>query len=444
MNRSIKLVFKIYILVLSIFSIFRIILFITELDRVTIENTTVLTILKAFIMGVRFDIVISGYVMLAPTLFLLLFELINKGYNLIHKIVFYWVFILFTVAFIISASDIPFFNQFYDRFNIGAFEWFDNLDFVFSMIIQEPKYFLIIIPFIILEVIFFKLLRKIFTQTNKNVPVKLNIFVNITLSLLFLGIIFLGIRGRIVKKSPIRIGTAYFSDNTFLNKLGLNPVFTFMRSYIDAQNSDYHRLQLIDKDKSIKNVRGYLNIKDTTLLSPIARKITFDTVGDIKPNIVIVIMESMSAEKMERHGNKNNLTPFLDSLSQQSLYFENVYTAGKHTFNGIFSTLFSFPGLYRHHSMKTIRNYDGISYSLLENGYSTTYFTTHDSQFDNVEGFLRNNKFQNIVSQKDYPCNEVKTTLGVPDDYLFHYSIPYINELSKANKPFFVPLIGTP
>jgi len=88
--------------------------------------------------------------------------------------------------------------------------------------------------------------------------------------------------------------------------------------------------------------------------------------------------------------------------------------------------------------MKIIHKYDGLSSSLKKLGYSTTYFTTHDSQFDNVEGFLRANDFQNIISQADYPLSEVKTTLGVPDDYMFRYSIPEISKLANEGEPFFV------
>jgi phosphoglycerol transferase MdoB-like AlkP superfamily enzyme len=87
--------------------------------------------------------------------------------------------------------------------------------------------------------------------------------------------------------------------------------------------------------------------------------------------------------------------------------------------------------------MKKINQFDGISSTLLKNNYSTTYFTTHDSQFDNIEGFLRANDFQNIISQSDYPNSEIKTTLGVPDDYMFRYSIPILNKLHKNEKPFF-------
>ncbi len=435
-NKNIPLILKTYLLVLSISSIFRGILFLTELNRVDFKVVSTWTIIQSFIMGVRFDIVISGYILFIPALILIIKGIVNLRNHLIFKVLFYWIFILFSISFLIAAADIPYFNQFFERFSIGAFAWIENLDFVVNMIVQEPKYFLIIIPFIIIEIIFFRLLKRLFSNKEPK-QTKINLYINIFSSLLFLSIMCLGIRGRIQKKSPIRIGTAYFSNNVFLNKLGLNPTFTLMRSYLDSKDKRNESIHLMDKQKAINNTRRSLNINSKEYNSPIARSINPDFHLETKPNIILIIMESMSAAKMKRHGNKNNLTPFLDSLSRNAIYFENFYTSGKHTFNGIFSSLFSFPALYRKHPMKQIKEYHGISSALLKNGYSTTYFTTHDSQFDNVEGFLRANDFQNIISQSNYPINEVKTTLGVPDDYMFRFSIPIIDELHEKGTPFF-------
>lgn len=437
MNQKITLILKTYLLALSIFTIFRVILFITELDRVVFDEVSLWTIIQAFIIGIRFDIVITGYILLLPALILLIQDISGFPEKIILKISFYWVFFLFSFSFMISAADIPYFNQFYDRFSIGAFEWIENFDFVISMILQEPKYSLILIPLTAILITLFKLLNHIFKK-QKNTKPKINTYINILVSIVFLMMMFIGIRGRVQKKSPIRVGTAYFSDNSFLNKLGLNPVFTLMKSYLESKDVRNSSINFMDENKAIKKVQSYLNIDRVVYDSPIARKIIPITSQEKKPNIVVIIMESMSAAKMSRHGSKNQMTPFLDSLAKNSIYFENIYTSGKHTFNGIFSTLFSFPALYRQHSMKQIREYDGISKTLLEKGYSTTYFTTHDSQFDNVEGFLRANHFQNIIGQSNYPSKEVKTTLGVPDDYMFRYSIPVVNDLHSKNKPFFV------
>lgn len=440
-NRSIRFILKIYLLALSVFSVFRIMLFLSEFDRIDEKEVAILTIIKSFIMGVRFDIVISGYILILPTLIFLTLELIGIKSKSIKQFFFYWIYILFTIAFTVSTADIPYFNQFYDRFSVGAFEWMESYKIVISMIFQEPKYFLFIIPFILLEIVFYILLKKIFEQENETQ--KINFFLNTFVSLIFLAIVFLGIRGRIEEKSPIRIGTAYFSNNSFLNKLGLNPSFTLIRSYLDSKDEDNRVVKFMNDKLAIEMVQKNLGITKTQYNSPIAREVQPDTLLSAQPNVVLIIMESMSAAKMKRHGSTEELTPFLDSLSHNSIYFENIYTAGKHTFNGIFSTLFSFPALYRQHSMKTNNQYDGISTSLLKNGYSTTYFTTHDSQFDNIEGFLRSNNFQNVMSQSDYPVSEVKTTLGVPDDFMFRFSIPKINELSERENPFFVTFMTT-
>ena len=440
-NRSIRFILKIYLLALSVFSVFRIMLFLSEFDRIDEKEVAILTIIKSFLMGVRFDIVISGYILILPTLIFLTLELIGFRSKSIKQFFFYWIYILFTIAFTVSTADIPYFNQFYDRFSVGAFEWMESYKIVISMIFQEPKYFLFIIPFILLEIVFYILLKKIFEQENETQ--KINFFLNTFVSLIFLAIVFLGIRGRIEEKSPIRIGTAYFSNNSFLNKLGLNPSFTLIRSYLDSKDEDNRVVKFMDDKLAIEIVQKNLGITKAQYNSPIAREVQPDTLLSAQPNVVLIIMESMSAAKMKRYGSTEELTPFLDSLSHNSIYFENIYTAGKHTFNGIFSTLFSFPALYRQHSMKTNNQYNGISTSLLNNGYSTTYFTTHDSQFDNIEGFLRSNNFQNVISQSDYPVSEVKTTLGVPDDFMFRFSIPKINELAEKENPFFVTFMTT-
>ena len=442
LKKTVFIILKIYALSLSIFFIFRLILFFTEIHRLNLTLETNEDILYAFLTGLRFDIVITGYIMFFPTLILLISAIINVRNKIITKFIFFFLLFLFFLSFLISTADIPYFNQFFKRFEIGAFEWMDSPVFVFKMILEEPRYILISIPFLLIIYLFYKILKKIFKE-YENTPFSENnkrLFLKIFISLFFLSLIFLGIRGRIQKKSPIRTGTAYFCQNPFLNQLGLNPVFTLIRSYLDSVDKRNEYINLTDNQTAIKNIQKYLNINKNNRYeySPVARKIIYDSVVSTKPNIVIIIMESMSAVKMDRFGNNKNLTPFLDSLSYQSYFFNNIYTAGEHTYNGIFSTLFSFPALYRQHTMKKIRKYEGISHTLKKIGYTTTHFITHDGQFDNVEGFLRANDFDNIISQSDYPGKEVKTTLGVPDDYMFRFSIPIINKLHKKEKPFFV------
>ena len=435
-NKSLGITLKTYILTLSVFSFFRIILFSVEHNK--LENGTLNEIFQAFIMGVRFDTVITGYIFILPYLILTILSYFQIQSKVPVKIIFYFSFTLFSAAFLVCAADIPYFSQFFARFSISAFEWMDNPDFVFKMIAEEPKYWLYLIPFLGILYLFHKFYKKFifrnFDQKNRG-----NLMLNITLNILMLGFMFIGIRGRVEKKSPIRIGTAYFCNNAFLNQLGLNPNFTLLRSYIDSKKEENQEIKLMDDQQALANMQQFLNIQKIDPNFPIARNYSFDSVTNNKPNIIFIIMESMSAAKMKRHGNTQKLTPFLDSLSKSSIYFENTYTAGIHTFNGIFSTLFSYPALFRKHPLKdlSMTKYHGIATTLKAHQYSTTYFTTHDAQFDNVEGFLKNNDFETIISKKDYPADKVKTTLGVPDDYMFEFAITKLNKLAKQKSPFF-------
>ncbi len=117
---NIKLVLKTYALVLGIFAIFRLILFFTGLSYITPQDSIV-TILHAFFNGLRFDLVISGYILFFPFLALSVIAMIRPSSALPAKILFYLLFILFTLAFIVCAADIPYFNQFFMRMNVGGF-----------------------------------------------------------------------------------------------------------------------------------------------------------------------------------------------------------------------------------------------------------------------------------------------------------------------------------
>ena len=118
---------------------------------------------------------------------------------------------------------------------------------------------------------FIKFLKRIFKAYIKSNLHKPETAFHILFSILFLLLMFLGIRGRVEIKSPIRIGTAYFCNNSFLNQAGLNPVFTFITSYMDKVNPHNKYLNLMNEEEAIKNVQKYFNISGKEFDSPIAR-----------------------------------------------------------------------------------------------------------------------------------------------------------------------------
>ncbi len=324
------------------------------------------------------------------------------------------------------------------RLNAGIFEWLNSPMFIISMVLGEPRYWGMAVPLLLFLYSFYRILKNIFNSELQAKWPNSRSILGLSISIVFLGLIVLSIRGRLAKKSPIRVGTAYFSNNPFLNKMGLNPNFTLMRSYLNERKNK--ELKLIDPIEAIRNVRRYFQLENKDSTNPIKRLIEPDSVSTLKPNVVLILMESMSAKHLKQFGGTKNLTPFLDSLSEKSINFTNIYSAGTHTFNGVFSTLFSYPALFYKHPMKVVNipQFNSLPHTLKSLNYSTNYFTTHDGQFDNIEGFLTANSVDKIYTDQHYPAEESLSNLGVPDGYLFQFSIPKLND---ENEPFFASFL---
>lgn len=442
----IRFLFRVYLAGLVFFTGFRLILFLTNLDKlVSLPDHWAGLVLKAFLMGFRFDTVISGYLLLLPFLFLGGASFFKK-----HdparpgKWAVIYLGIGYSVCFYICTVDIPFFTHFFSRLSTGVFSWIDSPGFMIGLVFQEVRYWIFVVPFFLSVLLFWRVLGRIGKNHLKpngdnaaahgaGFYLKRGFFF-----LLFLVVLFVAIRGRLAVKSPIRVGTAYFSEYAFANQLGLNPVFTLMRSLLDDLKKTGPPLSDMGDREALTRVKGFFNIPgDSPFPSPIAREV--GAAGPpVRANVVLVIMESMSAEYLSRYGNPQGLTPTLDRLARVSYTFDHIYTSGTHTYSGIYSTLFAFPVWMREHPLKraSIPVYQGIASELKRRGYRTLYFTTHDDQFDNIGGFLRANGFQQIISEKDYPPGQVLSTLGVPDHVMFDASIPVINRVHGENQPF--------
>src|ERR1051326_2543269 len=102
-------ILQVYLSAIVIFFFFRLILFFTETGRTA--NVRITDILHSFFIGLRFDIVIAGYILLLPYLVLTVLFLLKKRNKFILTALFYFTLILFFLSFLVTAADIPFFNQ---------------------------------------------------------------------------------------------------------------------------------------------------------------------------------------------------------------------------------------------------------------------------------------------------------------------------------------------
>ena len=425
----------IFLLFLFCFTLLRLLFFFINND--TGGNIPVIILLNSFIMGVRFDTVISCYILLIPFI-VLGFQSLLKPSSTIWKFVSFFIILMMIIAFFIVIADIPYYKQFNSRITIASLNWIDQPSIMLQVMFGNSLHWVLFLIFLVMSIISAFLIvriRKGIIITESSLLIRVIYFILIGV------LIFYGMRGRFQKKSPIRWGTAFFSSYFFANQMALNPVFTFIRTGLDRINGKDH-INFMPVTEALSNVRKTLHLDPKENEGGIQRNVTFKE-EPLYHNVVLVFMESMSAYWMSRYRNEKNLTPYLDSLAINATYIhDHFYSAGIHTFNGIHSTLYGIPAPMQLNPLKGYLNMkmsSGLPIALSENGYHTVFLCPHDAQFDNIGGYVLANGYKQLISQKDFPSSEVINTFGVPDHILFNTALETLNK--TGSNPLFITIL---
>jgi phosphoglycerol transferase MdoB-like AlkP superfamily enzyme len=421
-----------------LFGIFRLLLLLNNLNQVSDVPFKYIAY-ALFNRGSIFDMAVNSYILILPFFFLSMGHFIPAARKYFYYITIFLISIFYIFAIAIHSTDIPFFSYFNSRLTNSILNWTEDINLMIKSRFSTATYYPFIALFIIISAGFCRWIKIIANKTILSKPAGENkIYSKIIYFIIFGFLLFNGIRGNLnYKIYPLRIADAFFFEYSFPNQLGLNPLFTFFESY-KTKNPKY----ISDRD-AVQNAQKYLSVKQK-YDSPIARDITFDS-ASTRPNVVIFIVESLSAFQMNRYRNTAKFTPFLDSLAKVSATFDNVYTAGMHTYSGVFSTLFSLPSILntKPFSSTTVngQKLSGVSNTLHKKGYETVFFCTGDKQFDNMGSFLSNNDFDKIVSKDDYPKESEFTEWGVHDNTMYQYAIPKLSDI--AGKKSFLAVFLT-
>lgn len=447
---SLLYLLTIHIGALLLFFLFRFILFVSTGHQFSgnIQNNIALQAI-AFIKGVWFDNVIACYVLLLPLVVLWVAGICNYTAKWLYRSTAAYFITLYSLAFIISAANIPYFSYFFKTINSSIYNWFGYGATTAGMIFGETSFYFPIFLGLVSILIsgwgitassayFYRLSIKV-PNTVSSIQ-RISVFIT---GVACIGLCLFGIRGR-MGYNPIKVSQAYYCEDPFLNQLGVNPVFNLLTSTLDDNRKENRYLHLMPEQEAIEEVQQLLGRKGITQISPIAREIKQSADTTTFRNVVLIFMESMSANLMESFGSNKSLTPFLDSLYHQSLSFSHFYSSGIHTNHGMYSTLYSFPAIMKRNAMKgsVIPVYSGLPTILKDNGYQNLFFMTHESQYDNMNAFFRTNGFDEIYAQENYPAEKVVNSFGVQDDFLYQYALPILNKKATSGRPFFTVLLS--
>jgi phosphoglycerol transferase MdoB-like AlkP superfamily enzyme len=393
---------------------------------------------EAFILGIWFDIIVSAWLLFIPFLVLTYNHYKNINNEKINRAIRIYCTLIIIIALLAVGIDMPYYKFFNSRLNVAAVPRIQNLFFALSFLSKEPQYYPFAIVFLLLAWGLSKLILFFWRTSHQADTI---VFTNRKRNVSFASI-GLGLSAMLfLRPSEETMKAAYFTNDPFVNQVVLNPVFT----YADSYYNDFDIEKKMLDSTALSYMQASLKVRKQGLYpSPIAKKIGAS--NGSKPNVVIILMESMSAERMGWfYKADTTLTPFLDKLTKKSLFFPQFYSWGIHTYNGIFSSLYGMPYNMLEHPMKKDEfsdQYYGIAGILKDNGYRTTFICTHDKEFDNIGSFIPKNGFQELYDIKTFPKEKHVNDWGVGDETLYEQSLVYFDSIAKRKEPFFTTLLS--
>ncbi|WP_434119709.1 LTA synthase family protein [Pseudomonas fortuita] len=166
-----------------------------------------------------------------------------------------------------------------------------------------------------------------------------------------------------------------------------------------------------------------------------------------KPNIILVTIESFSAKYMGSNGDPRNLTPNLDALRRESLYFNNFYATGTRTDRGLEAITLSIPPTPGRSIVKRIgreSGYGSLGQQLAAVGYDPVFVYGGRGYFDNMNAFFSGNGYR-IVDQSSVDESEIgfKNAWGMADEDLYRQALKLADADHAKQQPFLLQLMTT-
>lgn len=423
---KIKIAITVFVLIILICALGRVAFYLIHYSIIESGGDT--SFLPMLIHGLRLDAAISGYVSIVPFL-LVASSIWLDGCRVLRWIWNgYYTFISFTIALIYIAN-IVLYNYwgfpldstplFYiissPKDAMASAEWWQVLAAAFALAILTAA---IAHPFIKLSG---KLVRKQHDTRTK-------LFSTLSF-LLLIALLIIPIRGGFTV-AVNNVGSVYFSSNIRLNHAAVNPVFSFIDSA--SQDEDFGAMyRFMDDDKAN---RLFGEMTHTALRA--------DSIKDFRitnaegTRVVIVVLESFSSYIMSEEGHVNGVTPTLDSLSHEGIYFNKFYANSFRTDRGLVSILSGYPAQPNMSLMKypyLTNNLYSIARSLKADGFDTDYVYGGDANFTNMRSYLMATGFESIVSDSDFPTSLLTSKWGAADEHLFGKALEIVEEKWKSD-----------
>ncbi|MFZ1807808.1 MAG: LTA synthase family protein [Cyclobacteriaceae bacterium] len=240
-----------------------------------------------------------------------------------------------------------------------------------------------------------------------------------------------------------------FSNSTLANELAGNGLYELFAAYLNNE-LDYDQFySTINNDEAFTQVRQLLRTDEARFVDSWAFSVERTIKAKMpekRMNVILVSVESFSADFMGYFGNQEKITPFLDSLALQSQLYTNLYATGTRTVRGLEALSLCVPPTPGQSIVRRPNNENLFTLGRVfeEKGYESKYIYGGYGYFDNMSYFFSHNDYE-VVDRVELKDEEIdyENVWGVADENLFDLATREIEKSISNNKPVFAQIMTT-
>ncbi|MBL0745258.1 LTA synthase family protein [Chryseolinea lacunae] len=397
-------------------------------------------LLGIFFLGLFFDLINSAYFVIPVMLYLWLIPQRVYGKRW-HRVVLMVLLTFFTFLLLFNAvAEWFFWEEFNTRFNFIAVDYLVYTNEVLGNIQQSYPIGAIVGALVVVCGLILYPLWHIVKRLPAAEPVRFRKRSTVFLAYAVLPVLFF-----------FSVNSKYhqFSSNAFVNELAGNGMYELFAAYLNNELNYDQFYATIPQDKAFAELRDMIKTPEATFVTndpfDIRRRIVH-TGEEKKLNVVMISVESLSGEFLTAFGSTVNITPFMDSLAQHSLFFTNLYATGTRTVRGLEALSLCVPPTPGQSIVRRPHNENLFSLGKVfeEKGYESKYIYGGYGYFDNMNYFFANNGYT-VVDRSELADTEIdyENIWGVADENLFTLALREIDKTVKSNTPAFAHIMTT-
>ncbi|SOE19909.1 Phosphoglycerol transferase MdoB [Spirosomataceae bacterium TFI 002] len=407
-----------------------------------IQDTKLLSlemIWGVFWNGIRMDMSMAAYLSAIPFLLVGFSNWIKKA--LFEGLLFSYTLILVFLLTFLVVVDLEVYNVWKYRIDATPLNYLSTPKEAWASVKSSPV-FQLIVSFIILVIcgsfVVYRIIAKKISNWNYIKP-----FPFVAVVLFMTASLIIPIRGGF-GIAPMNQSTVYFSENNFANISAVNATWNFLSSLINKTYDKTNPYTYLPNEK-INSSLNYLYESSGE---------TTHVLNTDKPNVLVIIWESLTAKTVDYRFENQSVIPFFDSLKTQGIYFNNFYASGDRTDKGLVAVFSGYPAQPTHSIVKEPQKsikLPILSKDFQKADYQTEFYYGGETEFANIKSYLFNADLQNIYDVHAFPEDSAYSKWGVHDhlvfqrfnnDHNFSKSKPFFSTILtlSSHQPYEVPL----